>query len=48
MSSSAPGVEWPDYVVIGLHFTLTVAVGLWVSQWQILKIAWGSTELVVN
>ena len=29
--STISNIEWPDYLVIALHFALTVAVGLWVS-----------------
>ena len=29
--STILNIEWPDYLVIALHFALTVAVGLWVS-----------------
>ena len=30
--STISNIEWPDYLVIALHFALTVAVGLWVSN----------------
>ena len=29
--STISNIEWPDYLVIALHFALTVSVGLWVS-----------------